>query len=249
MSPKNVFITGCNRGIGLELVKQFLKGSSENIFATCRDPSKATELNDLAKAHPGKLHILKLEVTDYPAFKSLLDHVSKVVGDNGLNLMINNAGMLPDSPLTGKATSKEDMRQAYEVNTIAPTFLTIEFLPLLKKAAEKNSDKPIGIDRAAVIMMSSSVGSIAENGMGRLLAYRCSKIALNMAMKNLSLEFKDQNIFIMAMHPGWVKTDMGGSNAKITTEECCSNMVKTMEGFTDADHGVFKRYDNTTVQW
>jgi NAD(P)-dependent dehydrogenase (short-subunit alcohol dehydrogenase family) len=110
----------------------------------------------------------------------------------------------------------------------------------------------VGIARASIVHMSSSVGSIAENASGGRTggyAYRCSKSALNQMMKSMSVDLKENGILIMSMHPGWVQTDMGGANADITTETCCSTMVKTLEGLTEKDDGSFKRYDNSIIPW
>ena len=242
MSPKSVLITGCNRGIGLELVKQYLK-CADHVFATCRDPAKAEELNAVAAASQGKVHVHKLDVTDYSAFDSIKNVVEATVGENGLNLLINNAGFRPYDE------TAEEMRKGFEINCVAPYFFSKAMLPLVKKSAEKNAALSVGVDRGAIIMMSTAMASIADNSGGGSLAYRCSKVALNMAMKNLSHELKEANILVMAMHPGWVKTEMGGEGALITTEECCTTMVKTLAGLTGEDQAVFKRYNNTDIPW
>ena len=98
MSPKTILITGCNRGIGLELVKQYLKAATPptHLFATCRDPAKAEELTALEKSHSGQLHVLTLDVTDHDAYPKIAAQVGEIVGDAGLNLVINNAGVLPN---------------------------------------------------------------------------------------------------------------------------------------------------------
>ena len=98
-------------------------------------------------------------------------------------------------------------------------------------------------------MMSSSSASIAENSGGSSYPYRCCKSGMNMAMKSLSVDIKDTGILVMAMHPGWVKTRMGGSNALIDTETCCSTMIQTLSGLTEKDHGSFLRYNNTAIPW
>jgi len=90
---------------------------------------------------------------------------------------------------------------------------------------------------------------IAENTGGGLYAYRCSKAGLNMSMKSLSVDLADSGVLVMAMHPGWVLTEMGGPNAQISTETCCSTMIQTLEGLTEKDHGAFLRYNNTPIQW
>ena len=98
-------------------------------------------------------------------------------------------------------------------------------------------------------MMSTAVASLDDNKGGGNWAYRTSKTALNMVMKNLSIELKEAGILVMAMHPGWVQTEMGGPKALISVEECCSNMVKTLSGLTEENQGCFKRYNNTDIPW
>ena len=98
-------------------------------------------------------------------------------------------------------------------------------------------------------MMSTAVGSIADNSSGNIYAYRASKAAMNMVMKNLSVELKDKGVLVLALHPGWVQTEMGGPKAQITTEESVTGMVKTLGQMTEANQGGFKRYNNTDIPW
>ena len=248
-TPKSVLITGCNRGIGLELVKQFLmtKSPPSTLIATCRDPSKADELNAIAKDN-SNVHVMQFDVTDFDSHDQFVKKVAEVVGpDNGLNLLINNAGVLP-SQRTLEDMTPDGMILAFKTNCVGPVVLTRALLPLLKTAASKVKDG-LNVGRAAAIQMSTSVASIAENGGGGLYAYRCSKTALNMAMKNLSIELKDQGILVMAMHPGWVKTEMGGPNAMIDTATCAGTMIETLSVLSEKDHGAFLRYNNTPIQW
>jgi len=249
---RSVLITGCNRGIGLELVKQFLcqESAPQHLFATCRDPSSAQSLKDLQEKHKDKLHILKLDVTHWSEHANVVSYVEKIVGaDQGLNLLINNAGVLPSSK-TLEDITPEVMIQAYETNCVAPIFLTRAFLPLLRTAAEKAMpEQKMTIEGACVVEMSTAVASIAENGRGGNYPYRCSKTALNMGMKNLSIDLEKEGILVMAMHPGWVKTDMGGPDALITTEECASEMLNTLRKLNATNQGCFLRYNNTDIQW
>ena len=181
---------------------------THTFFLPYRDPAKATELTDLAKAN-SSLRVLQLDVTDHSAFPKVVEEVTAAVGaEEGLNLLINNAGVLPPERSTPGGVTAEMMRQAFEVNTVAPLFLTKAFLPLLTTAANKNAASPVGISRSTIVMMSTAVASIAENSGGGVTAYRASKTALNMVMKNLSIELKDTGILIMAMHPGWVGAEM-----------------------------------------
>merc|ERR1712013_650101 len=154
----------------------------------------------------------------------------------GLNLLINNSGVLPQNRDLHSVTP-QDMMDAYMTNCIAPQFLARAFLPLLQKAASVKPGPNLCVEKAAIVQMSTAVASIAENTGGGLYAYRCSKAGLNMSMKSLSV------------HPGWVLTEMGGPNAQITTETCCSTMIQTLDGLTEKDHGTLLRYNNTSIPW
>lgn len=249
MSPRSILITGCNRGIGLELVKQYLKQDPPptHLLATYRDPDSSEELLQLAKDNTG-LKALKFDVAKRDTFASFVKEVSDVVGiENGLNLVIHNAGyMAPNREL--EKISPDDMIQSFEVNCVGPLFLTRELLPLLKTAIKPDLPK-FRIDQAASVLMSTAVASIAENSGGGLYPYRCSKTALNMAMQSLSVDLKDTGILIMSMHPGWVQTRMGGPNALIDTETCCKTMIETLDQLSEKDHGAFLRYNNTSIPW
>jgi len=247
--PSSVLITGCNRGIGLELVKQFLKMETppKHIFGTYRNASNSEELLALAQSNPS-LHLLQMDVTDQAVYDKVVQTVTEVIGEEGLNLLINNAGVLPQNRDL-QAVTPQDMRNAFETNCIAPLFFSRALLPLLQKAADKNTEAPMGVAKAAIIQMSTAVASIAENSGGGMYAYRCSKAALNMSMKSLSVDLANTGILVMAMHPGWVLTEMGGPNAQISTETCCQTMVQTLAGLTDKDQGAFLRYNNTAIQW
>jgi len=249
MSPRSILITGCNRGIGLELVKQYMKldPPPTHLLATYRDPESSEELLQLAKDNAG-LKALKFDVAKRDTFASFVKEVSDVVGiENGLNLVIHNAGyMAPNREL--EKISPEDMIQSFEVNCVGPLFLTRELLPLLKTAIKPDLPK-FRIDQAASVLMSTAVASIAENSGGGLYPYRCSKTALNMAMQSLSVDLKDTGILIMSMHPGWVQTRMGGPNALIDTETCCKTMIETLDQLSEKDHGAFLRYNNTSIPW
>lgn len=249
MSPRSILITGCNRGIGLELVKQYLKldPPPTHLLATYRDPESSEELLQLEKDNTG-LKALKFDVAKRDTFASFVKEVSDVVGiENGLNLVIHNAGyMAPNREL--EKISPDDMIQSFEVNCVGPLFLTRELLPLLKTAIKPDLPK-FRIDQAASVLMSTAVASIAENSGGGLYPYRCSKTALNMAMQSLSVDLKDTGILIMSMHPGWVQTRMGGPNALIDTETCCKTMIETLDQLSEKDHGAFLRYNNTSIPW
>merc|ERR1712096_616 len=137
--------------------------------------------------------------TDHAVYDKVVQTVTEVIGEEGLNLLINNAGVLPQNRDL-KTVTPQDMRDAFETNCIAPLFFTKAFLPLIEKAATKNAGAPMGVAKAAIIQMSTAVASIAENSGGSLYAYWCSKSALNMSMKSLSVDIADTGILVMAMH-------------------------------------------------
>ncbi|XP_026742740.1 uncharacterized protein LOC113504571 [Trichoplusia ni] len=243
---KTVLITGANRGLGLGMVKYLTKqNKAQNIIATCRTVSE--ELKTLS-AENKNLAILNLDVTNTASFGEISTQISKIVGDKGLNLLINNAGVT--TKFTKLALVKtEQLLENLTVNTIAPIMLTKSLLPLLKQAAEVNSDKPMGSQRAVIINMSSVLGSIAQNDQGGFYPYRCSKAALNAATKSMSVDLKKDNILVASLHPGWVKTDMGGKNAPLDVDTSVSGIFNTINKLGEGDTGKFLNYDGTQLPW
>ena len=130
MSFETVLITGANRGIGLSLVRQVLTTThAKHVIATTRQSSHP-ELDQLRDKHPNRLHVLQLEGTNYNSFPQFVKQVEAIVGDQGLDTVINNAGILLDKRLD--SVTAEDMLKNFEVNSVAPLMLTKALLPLLK---------------------------------------------------------------------------------------------------------------------
>ncbi|GAB0195727.1 C-factor-like [Grus japonensis] len=155
------------------------------------------------------------EVTDPASIKAAAARVGEQLGGSGLNLLINNAGIAKLNLLDTETL--EDMTQVYTTNTVAPLLLGQAFLPLLKKAAEGSPGSALSCSKAAIVNMSSSAGSIEDVYLwhfGHVVSYRCSKAALNMLTKCQSLGYREHGILCVALHPGWVQTDMGGSGSQ-----------------------------------
>jgi len=247
----SIVVTGSSRGIGLGLIKVLLNSEKpwKHIIATCRNPDQALELLALAKQH-GNLHVLKLDVTDYGSFANFVKQVSDIVKDDGLNVLLNNAGITARSARLDSIEAV-DLTSVFETNTVAPLLLTKALLPLLKKASAVNASKKIGITRAAIINMSSILGSIGSDTymMGPAYAYRMSKCALNAATKSMSVELKDDKILCLALHPGWVKTDMGSQQAPLTVETCTESIVRTLRQMSDSNNGTLVQYDGQQLPW
>ncbi|KAM6057618.1 C-signal-like [Chlamydotis macqueenii] len=252
----SVLVTGANRGIGLGLVQHLLAMSNPPkwVFATCRDPKgqRAQELRNLASKHPN-LVIIPLEVTDPASIKAAAARVEEKLGGSGLNLLINNAGMLICNTLDN--ATLEDMIQIYTTNTVGPLLLGQAFLPLLKKAAQGCPGSALSCAKAAIINMSSSGGSIEEVYLWdhtNVVSYRCSKAALNMLTKCQSLGYREHGILCVALHPGWVQTDMGtsaGPTAPVTVDTSVRGMLKVLASLSEKDTGTFLDWEGKVVPW
>lgn len=247
MSFGSVLITGANRGLGLEFVKQLISSSKppSHVFAACRNPDKANDLQEIAKSH-GNVNILKLDVKDCKSYPAVVQQVGNVVGDAGLNLLINNAGIMFRDSL--ETVAKENMVETFEVNVVAPLLFTKEVLPLLRKAA-KSGGNTLSCSRAGVVNITSKMGSMDDNTSGSAYSYRTSKTALNMVTKSLSVDLKPEGILAFALHPGWVLTDMGGPQALITTEVSVEGMLGTISKATAEQAGLMLNYDGKRIPW
>jgi len=251
MLARSAFITGCSRGLGLELVRQ-LAPHTEFLFATCRNPENATELLELAEENEN-IKVLPVDVLHHESFGDVAEEVSSIIGGGGLNLLINNAGISPRSTRINYV-SADQMNETFAVNTISPLLLTKAFLPLLKEAANNEAEEAeeFCINNSVVVNMSSILGSISENTgdhSGGLYPYRCSKAGLNMVTRSLSIDLKSFGITVISMHPGWVRTDMGGPNATLAQHESVENMVNTMRNIQFEHSGMFFNHDGEVIPW
>ncbi|NWH72124.1 DHB2 dehydrogenase, partial [Piaya cayana] len=211
----SVLVTGASRGIGLGFVQQFLGMSNPPkwVFACCQDikGQEVQELQNLASKHPN-LVIIPLEVTDPASIKAAAARVEEQLGGSGLNLLINNAGIAKLNLLDNETL--EDMTLTYTTNTVGPLLVSQAFLPLLKKAAQGSPGSALSCSKAAIVNISSSGGSITSPegwDLMQVVSYRCSKAALNMLTKCQSLGYREHGILCIALHPGWVQTEMGNS--------------------------------------
>ncbi|XP_063190148.1 C-signal-like isoform X1 [Chroicocephalus ridibundus] len=253
---RSVLVTGANRGIGLGLVRHFLElpEPPQWVFAGCRDPKgqRAQELQNLASKHPN-LVIVPLEVADPDSIKAAAARVGEQLGGSGLNLLINNAGIAKLSLLDNETL--ENMTQVYTTNTVGPLLLGQAFLPLLKKAAQGSPGSGLSCSKAAIINMSSNGGSIASPAgweLMQVVSYRCSKAALNMLTKCQSLGYREHGVLCVALHPGWVQTDMGtsaGHMPPLTVEASVQGMLKVLSCLSEKDTGTFLDWEGKVVPW
>ena len=232
------------------LVKHLLTSHPrpQHVIATSRSVGgeKSKELEELA-AKETCLSVIQLSVDDPATFSTAVGEVDGIVQEHGLNVLVNNAGIGIKKRL--KNVTVDDMTASFATNTIGPLMLTQSLLPLLKRAASRTSSKPLGWERAAIINMSSDLGSISANDSGSFYPYRCSKTALNAVTKSLSIDLLKDSIIACSVHPGWVYTDMGGSNAPVTVDESVQGMLKLFARLNQDSNGGFFKYDGTVMEW
>jgi NAD(P)-dependent dehydrogenase (short-subunit alcohol dehydrogenase family) len=214
---QTILITGANRGIGLALTAELLKGG-HRVIATARNPAKAGDLVKLGKA--GALEIIKLDVTSDESVKAAVAKVKESAG--ALDVLVNNAGVFPENGDESIFEMKlEYFREAYETNVIGVARVTRKFVALLEKGKNPR-----------IVNISSGAGSVTAKDDNGYYAYSASKAALNMVTRAMAAEFRPLGICVVAMTPGWVKTEMGGPNAPLAPEESARAIAKTITTLT-----------------
>ena len=231
---RNCLISGANRGIGLEFTRQLL-ARGEHVIAACRHPGKATALNALAGEHPGRLHVLPLDVADPKSRASLVHDLPLVLGDDRLDLLVNNAGVLHPGERFGhvEAAILED---SFRTNAIGPFLLAQALAPLLN-------------DGARIANLSSVMASIASRGEFRSPSYCASKAAQNMLTVQLAQAVAARGIVVLALHPGWVQTEMGGEHATVPTADAVRGLLQVVDGATPAQSGSFLDWRGGALPW
>ena len=227
---KTVLITGANRGIGLEFSRQYAM-DGWRVLACSRNPSPGLE--KLSAQHPERVKMHALNVTDPEG----IERLGQLLSEESIDLLINNAGIYPDSGGFGH-TDYEKWMQAFKVNTMAPL-----------KMAEVFVRQVASSERKTIATLTSKMGSLSDNDSGGEYLYRTSKAAANMVTKSLSIDLKPSGITAVALHPGWVKTDMGGPSALISVEKSVSGMRQVLARITSADSGKFIAYDGMEIPW
>ncbi len=219
-------ITGANRGIGLEYAKQ-LAARGETVIAACRDPQKAGDLGKVG------VRVVKLNVIDEDSCHQL----AETLRGTAIDVLVNNAGV-SSTTNTLAAVTKAAMLEVLTVNTISPLLVTKALLPNLQAGKLKR-----------IVNISSQLGSIANNTGGSSYGYRASKTALNQINRSMSHELAPDGFTCIAMHPGWVQTDMGGPKAPILPAQAVSSLLKTIDGLSTKNSGQFLNFDGSEWPW
>jgi len=232
---KRILITGASRGIGLEMCRQLSERGNE-VIATYRSPNSAGTLLELTNKYKN-LHTYELDVNSSESVKSAIGRIAEKF--TSLDLVFNNAGILDWSPL-GEVTAKS-FQSIYNTNVVGVFRVSQEVIPLLTKGTN-----PL------IINLSSRLGSIELRGQSQLggaIAYQCSKSALNMLTKQMSIDYARHGIRAIAISPGWVKTDMGGTEAKYEVSESVNLFLAQIDKLPASLNGVFLGEDGEMIPW
>jgi NAD(P)-dependent dehydrogenase (short-subunit alcohol dehydrogenase family) len=233
---KSIVISGANRGLGLALTSAFV-AAHRKVFAVCRPGSDQAVLRSLADSADGRVNICELDLRELEGLPAL----AKTIGQQteGIDLLINNAGILTDHE-TIASVRPEDLLENYRVNTIGPVMLTQHLLPLLHNGQQ-----------AMVVNIASSFASITNKSaaMPPRYSYAMSKAALNMFTKTLAAELDPAGITVVAIHPGWMRTGIGGPEARFSAEEAAQALVHTIGQLTPVQSGSFLTWDGKVIPW
>lgn len=235
-------VTGASRGLGLEFVKQYAQ-DQWNVIACCRQPTQAKELQALSIDYPS-VKIIKLDVCNDKEISQL----AKILSGIPIDILINNAGILGKAYTSIETVSKKEMMEVFLTNAIGPLQIAKVLLPNLTLGALKT-----------IVNISSQLGSITFNTQKidpslttpykGYYAYRASKVALNMLMKTLSLEWYSKGIRILLLHPGWVKTDMSGPRAILDTTVSVKELRKVIIEKSSLDDAMYHTFEGEELPW
>ncbi len=228
-----VLITGANRGLGLEFCRQYAR-DGWNVLACCRSPETAGRLTELQKTTQN-LQVYRLDVSAFPA----IDRLGQDLKGVAIDVLINNAGVYGDTTTT--AFGRIDYARWLDVlriNSLAPVKMTESLLVHLRAGEWR-----------LTVAITSLMGSIGDNSSGGAILYRSSKAALNAAMKSLSFDLRGFGIGVLLLHPGWVRTDMGGANAPLEAAESVSGMRQIIDNYHPAQSGQFLNYRGESEPW
>lgn len=234
MDRRHCLVTGANRGLGLEFVRQLL-ARGDHVIAACRLPGKANALTQLAGEYPGRLQVLPLDVADPRTHASLARELALVTDGEPLDLLINNAGVLRGGERFGQVQAK-DLDASFHTNAAGPFLLTQALAGQLA-------------DGASVANISSEVGSIALRQEFRTPSYAMGKAAQNMATSLLAQALAPRGIKVIALHPGWVRTDMGGQQAALGAQESVGGLLQVIHRITLEDSGGFFDWQSQPLPW
>jgi NAD(P)-dependent dehydrogenase (short-subunit alcohol dehydrogenase family) len=235
-----VLITGANRGLGFGLAEVYA-ADGWTVLACCRTPESAKDLKALAEASKGHVTIHQVDVADHAS----IDALAASLKGQPIDVLINVAGYYGKKIVTEPGGLQEfgtsdydEWDKIFRINVFSPMKVSEALIENIEAGEHKK-----------LITLSSILGSIGGNDMGKMYPYRASKAAVNAIMRSMSFDLKDKGIIAIPLHPGWVRTAMGGPEADIDTEESVKGMKNLIDGLTSADAGRFMAYDGSSLPW
>ncbi|MDP3740574.1 MAG: SDR family oxidoreductase [Hyphomonadaceae bacterium] len=223
-------ITGANRGIGLALVKAYTN-RRDRVIAAVRRTSDRTELDAFAEANPKWVEVIEMDVAD----AADIGRARRKLEAEPIDVLVNNAGISGPDRQSATDMDYDGLAEALGVNAIAPLRVANAFLPNVKAAKGK------------IITLSSQMG--IQGASSDSLAYRVSKQAVNRLMRGLATELKPQGIPVLIVHPGWVKTEMGGEGATLKPEDSAAQLLKLIDKLDLASTGKFLAWNGKELAW
>lgn len=234
MDPRHCLVTGANRGLGLEFTRLLLARGA-HVVATAREPGRATALNALAAAHPGHLHLLPLDVAQARSRNALVAELPLVLDGRPLDLVLNNAGVLQGGERFGEV-DEAVLETSLRTNATGPFLLVQALAGLLAEG---------GI----VANLSSEIGSLALRREFRTPSYAIGKAAQNMGTVLLARALEPRGIRVVALHPGWVRTDMGGERAPVLPAHAAAALLQVLDRLGPDASGLFLGPDGDVLPW
>ncbi|KAI8637645.1 4-dihydrotrisporin dehydrogenase [Parasitella parasitica] len=238
---KTYIVTGASRGIGLEFVKQ-IAAAGNAVFACARNPDGSKVLSELVDNK--KVFAVKLDALSDESIKAAAAEIESKAPE-GVDCLINNAGICGTMGLDFEASSKEELIRVLETNLLSVNEITKAFLPVLRKRGQNKVKK--------ILNMSSILGSISQmedsDGWGFGVAYCVSKASINMLTKMTANKLGKENFVVFASHPGWVATDMGGEDAPVSTEQSVSGQLANLAKFGKEENGGYYDFEGKAMPW
>jgi len=235
MPMRQCLVTGGNRGLGLEFVRQLL-ARGDAVIATARAPDNADDLQALVRAHRGQLQVFPLDVAQPASQSALARALPEALAESGrIDLLVNNAGVLASGERFGDIRM-EALDASFRTNAAGPLLLTQALAPLLA-------------NNAVVANISSQLGSIENTTRFGTPSYGIGKAAQNMATRLLAVALAERGIAVVALHPGWVQTDMGGAGASITPQQSVQGLLKVIDSASLTSSGHFLDWRGIALPW
>ena len=229
----SVLVTGANRGLGLEFVRQYAVEGWQ-VLAACRAPDNAKELQPVAAESGGRVRVLQMDVTDTASVRAA---AAELKGE-AIDLLLNNAGV--GGPRNQQIGSLDYAAWArvLDANSLGPMRVVEAFLENVARSKLKR-----------IVTVTSGMGSLADNTSGGSYAYRSSKAAVNMVMRSLAIDLAPRGITCVVVNPGWVRTDMGGPSGTLSPAESIKSLRSVIAALRPEDSGKFLNYNGKPYPW